>query len=453
MRRVTWFGFVLFSLSAALLTSCGGGGGSSTPAASINTTLVALNLADTFTTPLTGSGGRWTGDGLATDGGFADAGGGAGDGEFIKVHVNFPYSGHPNGALTWTVLRSQYGINGATGTLTIQADPTSSGSATGNFGGYLVTASVVNGVSQAVSAGQQKIFVSSNGLITGTVPLPIGGGSDVAFTVTRFAEAPNTSIANVAGQYAFASMYAAAGTGANPEVGHGVININADGTGRICAYPATTYSASCSPGVDVLFSYLNSVTYPGVVQITLAPTQSTSTNTTALNSLMIFKSFGSGNRSFIADFANIQNGPNTGVIYGSLIGAIPVNPASYVGTFSGFVYANFSASNLSGVFKKQISGSTGNFSGNVVRSLTLAPFTNYDCTTARNNENVLTAGPNYATINSIPQANPSGTPTYHILLDTDAVVFVETDSPPSQNNIGFITQTSTTPGATGCAPL
>ena len=96
------------------LTACGGGGSGTATTTPTPTTpassALALGLADTFTGTLLGGGtGLWSGD-VGADGGSADGGGAAGDGEFVKVSMKFPSATSAAGTLTWTVLRSQFGI-------------------------------------------------------------------------------------------------------------------------------------------------------------------------------------------------------------------------------------------------------------------------------------------------------------------------------------------------------
>jgi hypothetical protein len=95
------------------------------------------------------------GDGSSGDGtGGADGDGSGGDGEVINLKVNFTSLRG-----TWTVVASAYGIQGQTGTFTLQRDNANGGYRFLHAGGVV----------------QNNLRVSRSGYITGSVPLRIGG--------------------------------------------------------------------------------------------------------------------------------------------------------------------------------------------------------------------------------------------------------------------------------------
>lgn len=331
----------------ATLAACGGGGGggdapATTPAPTPVTptpTAVALDAVDAFlfTGSLMGNGaGLWSGDG-GGDGGSGDGGGAGGDGEFIKVNMKFPFAGQPTGTLTWKVLRSQYGITGNTGTLSLEKDVATNG-------GYKITA--VNGSAAAVRATQGNFFVSSSGQLSGTFPLPIGAGGsvkDVLFSGVRFLDAKSaaTDFSEFAGQYAYASLSSKVGANSS-SVEYGVSKLNADGTGRYC--PQTfTYSATCQDGLDVVATFIDP-TVRNVIRFTEAPTQATplggGITSNVLDMLVVMRKF-NGGVSMSGDLVNTLGGNSpeagkyTGALYASRIGAAPLTLASMVGAWNG----------------------------------------------------------------------------------------------------------------------
>jgi hypothetical protein len=273
MRRTVYIVLSAFSFVVSLvLTACGGSGGGSTTAPvtpNPGNTPTAVTYNTGFTQPVindnyTGAF-RGNGRGLGGDsGGSASSGGGAGDGEFIQLTGGLP-AGTATTTLTWKVLRSQYGQQDSTGTLTVQVD-------TNTKGGYMVTA--VNGNANAVRATQSNIFVSTTGIVTGTLPLNIGGAvRDTAFTALRFkdATASTTDFSAMAGTYGYGYFTADTGTGANRYADGGWMRVNADGTGRMCD-GAVGYSATCANGLDFVSSY--DTVNKSIVHVTQAAVQS-----------------------------------------------------------------------------------------------------------------------------------------------------------------------------------
>ena len=428
----------LSSACIVLLASCGGGGGGSSTPAPPSTSL-ELALSDTFTKTFDGTGfGVWSSAG-GGDGGTGDGGGGAGDGEFVKIKIQFPYAGQPNGTLTWTILKSQYGIAGSTGVLTFKQDAAVLPGGTGGQGGYIVTGSTVNGVVKTVSAKQSNIFISKNGLVTTSLPLPIGTGTDAAFSGIRFLDATTPQLADYAGQYVYVRLFADVGTGANKDVDGGVINLNADGTGRVCD-GVTAYSPTCTDGFDITSAFTDSS--HNVVAISVSAAQSvpfaSSIHPVSGTGFFVAKKFGTNSISFTADLTVLQNDNTTvtGALYASRItGASPVNLASLVGSYNitGTVIAGgplgpqvnqFSIKNIGGVIKGR---------GKATPS---------GCDTSE----TFSAGPMNGVAQS--QGSPGGSVSYFFQIDTDTIVFVE-----SQQNMGLARKYSSSGDDTPCPAI
>ncbi len=423
------------------LTACGGGGSgtaATAPAAPVTptvptTTALALALNDTFTGVLQGSGtGLWSGD-IGADGGSADGGGAAGDGEFVKVSMKFPSAASANGTLTWTVLRSQFGIANSTGTLNIQRD-------TSGVGGYKVVG--VNGVATAVRATQGNFFVSTSGQLTGTLPLAVGAGGSVKdslFNGIRFNDAKSTStdMSEFAGQYGFGILTAAVGTGANPDVSGGIFNLNANGTGRICE--GFVYSATCANGVDIVATF-DDPTSRNLIRMVTATTQSqpiANFAASGVNGLLVPRKFGTSGVSMTGDFvltiASVPARTATGAAYASRVGSSPINRADLVGAYSVTgrnILSNSSTSNLAAV----------NFVGGVLKAGSRA-----NGTTCGSSGSTLTPGP----LNSVVTITGGGSTTsrYLIQLDADLAVFIA----PGEE-LALLRRYSTNPLAAPCQP-
>ena len=421
------------------LTAWGGGGSgtaATAPAAPVTptvptTTALALALNDTFTGVLQGSGtGLWSGD-IGADGGSADGGGAAGDGEFVKVSMKFPSAASANGTLTWTVLRSQFGIANSTGTLNIQRDTTGKG-------GYKVVG--VNGVATAVRATQGNFFVSTSGQLTGTLPLAVGAGGavkDSLFNGVRFNDAKSTStdMSEFAGQYAFGILAANAGTGAFPDVSGGIFNLNANGTGRICE--GFVYSATCANGLDIVATFDDPASR-NLIRIVAATTQSqpiASTATNSINGLFVPRKFGTSGVSMTGDilFSGAAVPNRTGGVYASRVGSSAINAASLVGAYSSTsrnILTNSSTSNLAAV----------NLIGGVLKAGSQA-----SPTTCGSSSSTLTPGP----LNSVITITGGGSTAsrYLVQLDADLAVFVA----PGEE-LGLLRRYSTNPLAAPCQP-
>ncbi len=419
------------------LTACGGGGsGTATaPAATTPTppasTALALGLADTFTGTLLGGGtGLWSGD-VGADGGSADGGGAAGDGEFVKVSMKFPSATSAAGTLTWTVLRSQFGIANSTGTLNIQRDTT-------GVGGYKVVG--VNGVATAVRATQGNFFVSTSGQLNGTLPLAVGTGGavkDSIFNGIRFNDAKSTStdMSEFAGQYGFGILAAAVSTGANPDVSGGIFNLNANGTGRICE--GFVYSATCANGLDIVATFDDPASR-NLIRMVAAASQSqpiTGGAANGVNGLFVPRKFGTSGVSMTGDivFTSASLPNRTGAVYASRVGSSAINAASLVGAWSATsrnILSNSSTSNLAAV----------NFVGGVLKAGSRAT-----ATTCGSSSSTLTPGP----LNSVVTITGGGNTSsrYLVQLDADLAVFVA----PGEE-LGLLRRYSTNPLAAPCQP-
>jgi hypothetical protein len=439
---------VLMAALLATLAACGGGGGGGdapaappaapTPTTPVATTpdAIALEATDSFTFAgyLFGDGsGTWSG-GDGGDGGSGDGGGAGGDGEFIKVNMKFPFKGQATGTLTWKVLRSQYGITGNTGTLTIEKDAATNG-------GYKITA--VNGSTASVRATQSNFFVSKSGQLSGSFPLPIGAGGsvkDVLFNGVRFADAKSTAtdMSEFAGQYAYGSVSKKLASSFT-SVENGVFKLNADGTGRVCG-GTLTHSATCADGMDVVASFIDPAVR-NVIRIKQAPTQSTpfsgGTTSNVLDMLAVMRKFGTnGGVSLTGDVVNTISGnpatagTYTGATYASRIGAAPLDPNALIGAWnivdrntanSVTSFARTAIANVGGVVKTRDFEIPGG---------------------CQSTQTVLTPGPVNGTFSG------GGGAFTGILLDEDSAVGVE------GQNIVFIRRYSTNPTVvTGCQPF
>jgi hypothetical protein len=422
MKHVQFKLLSLCAASAILMAGCGGGGGGSNTAVVDNSTnpssAIALNLNDTVTSAFVGTGfGQWTGDG-GNDSGGIDAGGAAGDGEFVKVRLSFPAAG--SGTLTWTILRSQYGKEGATGTLQIARE-----TATDN-GGY----KVIGGRPQ-----QSNIFVSKDGQISGTLPLPIGSAGavrDVLFNGARFKDATSASLADIAGIYGAADISKTiAGPGIGQSgVGISLVKLNADGTGRICP-DATVYSDACPNGWPI------TVAYDDPANKNLLRIRQGAGESKTLDMLAVVKSF-AGGLSITGDFVSTYLGEtSTGALYASRLSGSALDPLSTVGSWSialtdvnqggGNVSAKLAIADIGGTTKSAIQGASTCYIS------TLVP------------------GP----VNGSLQVNTQASGTdpastgYAILLDTDSAVYVEPG-----NSLGIMRRFSMDPTSTGqCQPF
>ena len=422
--------------SMMIVTACGGGGSSTAAPPPVANVPLALNLSDSFTAGvLTGDGsGLWSGS-SGGDGGAGDGGGAAGDGEFVKVKMRFPYAGQPNGTLTWTVLRSQYGITGSTGNLTIQADASGAG-------GYKVTA--VNGSAAAVSAGQGNFFVSKSGQLSGMLPLPIKGGQNNLFNGVRFKDGTSsaTDMSEIAGTYVWGATGSDLTTGANPDITGGSLKINADGSGRSCS-GVFAWSANCTNGLDLLATFDDPASR-NLIRVKAAATQSqpiAAGGATAIDMLAVARKFGNNGVSLTADFVVTRTGTTsrTGAMYASRQGSAPSNPADFTGAWNytgrsiqnplptGSAY--FAIANVSGVIKAN---------GGLNAATCMPP------------DKIVTfsAGPvNGVVTGTRPVPFPGEGPSYAIQLDTDMTAIV---TPASE--LGLARRYSVDPTKAPCQP-
>jgi hypothetical protein len=231
------------AIAVSLLAACGGGGGGTGTEVTYNTGFTQPIITDTYSGSWSGFGNGFGGD----SGGSADSAGGAGDGEFVQLTGGLP-TGTNTSVLSWKVLRSQYGQQNTTGTLTVKRNTDSSG-------GYTVVA--VNGSASAVRATQSNIFVSASGIVTGTLPLTIAGTvRDTSINAMRLLDSATATndFSPVAGTYAYGYFNAEVGTNNNRKADGGWMRVNADGTGRTCD-GASSYSATCANGRDIVTTY------------------------------------------------------------------------------------------------------------------------------------------------------------------------------------------------------
>lgn len=433
---------VALALSVCTLAACGGGGGGGSSASAPPPTQtpapapIALNIDDPFTTPLTGDGsGLWAfdggGGGDGGDGG-GDGGGGGGDGEFVKVKLRLPSVTKPTGTIVWTVLRSQFGINNNTGTLTIQKD------LSGN-GGYKVTQ--VNGSASAVRQGQSNFFISATGQITGTLPLPLGTGGaviDSMFSGIRFKDATTAAndLSEYAGNYVFAVYDADVGTGAGQDIGIISLKINADGTGRVCT-ETYLWSATC-PGLDIIARY-DDPTTKYVIRIVESAQQSISIPSNAVSVadiIFVARKNGTTGVSMTGDgvYSRVVGGKRTGIFYGARASAAPAALSSLVGAWSytnRTVGANPSATGTA-FFAITSSGGVTKARGGTSATNCL-PFTR-----------TLTAG----SVNGMVTTSAAGQDTTQlILLDSDLAVNVSLGA-----EIGLVRRYSSDPLKAPCQP-
>ena len=443
-----YFKLLAALLPASLLVGCGGGSGSSGSSAAPfipDTSYSALTATDTYTGGFRGDGYGFGGDNGSGD---ADAGGAAGDGEFITLQGSFP-TGSATSDLTWTVKRSQYGIQDSTGTLTVTRNTSGGG------GGYTVTAYSINGgTSQSPRAAQSNIFVSETGQITGTLPLPINGGVDASFTALRFVESQSASsdFSAYAGFYAFAQMAADKGTGLDRGIAAGVVKISADGTGRIC--PTQSWAANCTGGADIVLSYEDPANR-SLVRFKAAATQTTAIPPGGRNQfdlLAVFRTFdfpggatSTDGLAFTADWLSWDSRDSsvkqrTGIAFGSRIKDVSGNALVSVSTDGHeFVGAwNFVSSPRNGSTYKGY-GRAELVSGNLVLRLDNGTNTG-TCTTSRTYSQITTLPGVVMLTNSIDSTDVG----YGVLLDSDTFIYVKSEDGPD-DELGIARRYSATP--------
>lgn len=320
------------------LVACGGWEGSSDgPAPTPEVvTQFAISTQDNFafTGALQGNGsGVWLNEGGGgADSGDGDAGGAAGDGEFVKVNMRFPGSANQQGKLTWTVVRSQFGLAGQTGQLTIAKDAAGEG-------GYKVTA--VNGV-ETIRASQSNFFLSASGQLCGSLPLPIGASGavrDVLFNGVRFKDGVSTAadLSEFAGTYTFGFLAGDAGTGQNRGAKAGVLKFDASGAGRLCLN-TVSWSASCADGLDANVSF-NDPKMRNVIRIRTAPSQSlpiAAGTRSELDILAVARKFGMSGVSLSGDYLATAPGlvATTGALYASRQEMGALSPMMAVGAWN-----------------------------------------------------------------------------------------------------------------------
>lgn len=293
----------LGSAFAMVLASCGGGSGG-TAVAITDTSLGISTATDSSTAPLAGTDtGQWDGTG---GGGGSDGGGGAGDGEFIQFNFN-----PTTLKLNYTVINSQYGIKGQTGTLSLTPDSTN--------GGYKIAGS------PAVNQG--NIYVSKTGQVTGSLPVVIGASTVyMVFNGTRYKDAV-TDLTQLAGTYFYGASFRRASNGQSPSTEWGNLRIRTDGTGRICSLAA--YSDTCSNGFEIKVAVDNPAT-PALVKFTTSDYRS-------LVGYMLAKKNSSGRGVATVDMSFSDQSGNrfTGAVYAlqTIVGD-SFNPNTYRGSWT-----------------------------------------------------------------------------------------------------------------------
>jgi hypothetical protein len=335
------------------------------------------------------------------------------------------------------VLRSQYGITGSVGVLSIQKDASGAG-------GYKVTGVTVNGLATPVRTNQGNFFVSTTGQLSGTLPLAIGAGGsvkDVLFSGIRFKDAVSAAadMSEYAGNYGFGLITADVGTGANVAIGAGVFNIAANGSGRLCGN-ASSYSASCTNGIDFVASFDDPATR-NLLRLRTAASQSQPIAAgfkTGLDMLAVVRKFETSNISFTGDL--VATGPGqtnrTGAIYASRFSAAARSPSTAIGAWN-YTYRST---------KNAVPGGSALVAvadvGGVIKSRDGERNASGQCTNA---SGTLTAGPGGSLAITTAAAVP--VLSYFIPLDTDLAVVVETDA-----ELGLARRFSTDPTKAPCQP-
>ncbi|NVO07043.1 MAG: hypothetical protein HXX19_14480, partial [Rhodoferax sp.] len=346
------------------------------------------------------------------------------------------------GSIAWKVLRSQYGIGGTTGTLTIMEDTTS------GKGGYKVTA--VNGSAAAVRATQGNFSVSATGQVTGTLPLAVGAGGaikDVLYSGVRYADGTSSTAADFSdyvGIYGVAGISATAGTNASPDVFTGVLRLNSDGSGRFCG-DTTSYSATCTDGINLQASYEYPTT-PNVIHIKSTTTTGIAAGKpTTVDLYAMVRKFGSGglNRSISGDFVTTgdSRGNRTGSMYAALLNVAALDVSSSSSIIGAWDYT---ARNVEvGGDGSYNAPAAINFVGGQLKLN--VPYKDGNCTdTGR--QRIFTAGPVTGAGTLTSTTYGAG---YTFLLDDDLAVFIVPGA-----EIGFVRKFSTSPSAAGsCQPV
>ncbi len=166
-KRRVWGGLAV--MLALLLAACGGGSGGAGGAAVDSSTVAVAASIDLASSD--GVGGVGGGDGGGD--------GSAGDGELIRLAVDFT-----NLRGTWTVTASAYGITGQSGAFTLVKDAAN--------GGYRF----VGG-----RTPQENLRVSNDGHVTGSLPLVIGGSERASRFVVPLKTVASPALASLAGRY------------------------------------------------------------------------------------------------------------------------------------------------------------------------------------------------------------------------------------------------------------
>jgi hypothetical protein len=386
-------------------------------------------------------------DGLGGDaGGSADSGGAAGDGEFIQLSGRFP-TGVATTNLTWTVLRSNYGLStgkpGNTGTLTVQIDPVAAN------GGYKVTQ--VNGVASS-RVTQANFFVSTAGLISGSLPLPIGTNGatvDALYNAMRLSDlstpASATDFSAYAGDYMYAQLSSNTDTGASANINTGLLHFNADGTGRACSNSTGIVTpanyATCPFGLNFTTSYKAGFNNK-VLEFVSNPNQPASAGyPTFFDALATAKSFTSGgvtSMSMTGDVVATQDGVNrTGAFYAAKITASASVPSLAIGQW------NFTSREVNPSATNAGTVTVANIGGTIKINVKAPGVACQGASTTRN----MTAGPVNGSLSL--SAPPIGwAAAYAIPMDVDSAIFVVPGS-----ELGIMRRFDPTTTTSPCMPV
>ena len=405
---------------ATLLVSCGGGSGTAAPT---DGPLSISTATDTLTTAFAGTGGGYW-DGAGGDGGGgggADGGGGAGDGEFVQFHIDF-------GTLkfSWTVLRSEYGIAGQTGSLNLVKDLSN--------GGY-----------KAIGTGaeQANIFVSKAGQVTGSIPLVVGGSTVyMTYNAMRYKDAV-TNFNQVAGTYVLVAIIRSVNTGANPETTVGTININNDGTGRFC--PESGYSDTCNNGFPVTVGF-DDPANPKLIKVT-------SSDAHALIGYGVTRTNDQNVQTAFLDISFTDNslGRRTGNVAMAKLSTINFNPANFTGAW---YYAAIDTGSTS----RSMGTGQASFNGTTYKTLDSGGSTTCNSSNPAFDQGTIGNASTYEStftsagylFSAFPGGNPS--PAIMIPISTDLLAIARsgTTTPGDHGNYALLRRYNTNPGVAPC---
>lgn len=222
-KRRGWCGLAV--MLALLLAACGGGSGGAGGVAVDSSTVAVAASVDLASSD--GVGGVGGGDGGGD--------GSAGDGELIRLAVDFT-----NLRGTWTVTASAYGITGQSGAFTLVKDAAN--------GGYRF----VGG-----RTPQENLRVSNDGHVTGSLPLVIGGSERASRFLVPLKTVASPALASLAGRYNIAYVeqdpsdvnVTRTGTFATTAA---TMQVASNGSFAVC--PFADYSVTCANRITGAFA-------------------------------------------------------------------------------------------------------------------------------------------------------------------------------------------------------